>query len=161
MCLQAHLVERIDESGYHLEARLLLTADMFASLPPLALHDVGSPKSRKPVLLILSYADYFQAHSLWYPSLSAHSHPTPSSTSANGTHHHANNPQQNRNAHPATPLRTILTTLRNDENALALRKANIRRFGAGWLKPPGVSKTLQGMRDEEVEKEEQEAVAAR
>lgn len=48
-----------------------------------------------------------------------------------------------------------------DENAIATRKANIRRFGAGWLRPPGVAKTLQGMEDEQLEREEQEAAALR
>ncbi|KAL8781829.1 MAG: hypothetical protein Q9213_005831, partial [Squamulea squamosa] len=38
---------------------------------------------------------------------------------------------------------------------------NIRRFGAGWLRPPGIPKTLQGMADEKAEREEQELVAQR
>ena len=49
-----------------------------------------------------------------------------------------------------------LSSLTNDENTIAQRKLNVRRFGAGWLRPPGVSKTLQAMKDEELEKEEQE-----
>ena len=44
---------------------------------------------------------------------------------------------------------------------MELRKANVRRFGAGWIKPPGVGKTLQGMAEEKAEREEQEAVAER
>jgi len=51
----------------------------------------------------------------------------------------------------------LLSVLRADEKAIELRKQNIQRFGAGWLKPPGVSKTLQGMQDEELERREQEA----
>lgn len=51
--------------------------------------------------------------------------------------------------------------LRADENAIATRKANIRRFGAGWLRPPGIGKTLQGLEDERLEREEQEAAAMR
>ncbi len=35
------------------------------------------------------------------------------------------------------------------------RKRNIRMFGATWLKPPGVHKTLQQMLDEAAEREEQ------
>lgn len=37
----------------------------------------------------------------------------------------------------------------------------MRRFGAGWIRPPGVAKTLQALKDEELEKEEQEAMARR
>ena len=55
----------------------------------------------------------------------------------------------------------MLSTLLADERAVELRKANVRRFGAGWIKPPGLSKTLQGMQDEQAEREEQEAVAER
>ena len=51
--------------------------------------------------------------------------------------------------------------LRADENAVTNRKANIRRFGAGWLRPPGIPKTLQGMADERAEREEQEIAAQR
>jgi hypothetical protein len=51
--------------------------------------------------------------------------------------------------------------LRADENAIIARKLNIRRFGASWIKPPGVSKTLQGIDDERAEREEQEATALR
>ncbi|KAL9119213.1 MAG: hypothetical protein Q9187_004236 [Circinaria calcarea] len=110
---------------------------MFSYLPPLTLHD---------------------AHSLWYPTLSGHS--VPSSTAATGTHHHAN-PQQNRNSHPTVPVRTVLSILRSEEKALLQRKKNIERFGAAWLKPPGVTKTYQGILDEQAEREEQEAVAQR
>ncbi|MCJ1314222.1 hypothetical protein MMC25_007902 [Agyrium rufum] len=73
-------------------------------------------------------------------------------------YHH--NQQQYRHSHNH-PLRTPLTTLLADENAIEARKANIRRFGCGWLRPPGVSKTLQVSWDEKAEREEQEAVAAR
>ena len=59
------------------------------------------------------------------------------------------------------PVRTALSILRADENIVAIRKQNIRRFGAGWLRPLGVGKTLQGMADENAEKEEQELVAQR
>ena len=62
---------------------------------------------------------------------------------------------------PNPPARTMLSVLRADEKAMELRKAHVRRFGAGWLKPPGISKTLQGMWDEKAEREEQEAAQAR
>ena len=59
------------------------------------------------------------------------------------------------------PQRTLLSILRADENLIAQRKQNIRRFGAGWLRPPGVAKTLQGMDDEKAEREEVESARAR
>lgn len=55
----------------------------------------------------------------------------------------------------------MLAALTQDENTIEQRKLNVRRFGAGWLRPPGVAKTLQAMRDEELEKEEQELMARR
>jgi len=48
-----------------------------------------------------------------------------------------------------------------DERKLAQRKENLRRFGAGWIRPPGVAKTYQATMDELAEREEQEALAAR
>ncbi|KAK0508247.1 hypothetical protein JMJ35_009331 [Cladonia borealis] len=114
---------------------------MFSSLPPLFPHD---------------------PHTLWYPSLSTHPRPRSPSTSDtplnphSPTHQHRNinNPSQN-------PQRTLLSILRADENQIAQRKQNIRRFGAGWLRPPGVAKTLQGMDDEKAEREEVESARAR
>ncbi|USP80609.1 hypothetical protein yc1106_07883 [Curvularia clavata] len=55
----------------------------------------------------------------------------------------------------------LLSSLTADENTIAQRKLNVRRFGAGWLRPPGVTKTLQALKDEELEKEEQEMMARR
>jgi hypothetical protein len=37
----------------------------------------------------------------------------------------------------------------------------VRRFGAGWIRPPGVAKTLQANDDERIEKEEQEMLQRR
>ncbi|MCJ1459623.1 hypothetical protein MMC28_010002 [Mycoblastus sanguinarius] len=105
---------------------------MLSSLPPLFPHD---------------------PHTLWYPSLSTHPPPHNQTTpdTNNGTPHHQH-PQRHQHAQP--PQRTLLSVLRADENTVLHRKANIRRFGAGWLRPPGVSKTLQGMVDERAERED-------
>ena len=54
-----------------------------------------------------------------------------------------------------------LYTLSLDERAIRMRKANIARFGAGWLRPPGIPKTLQGLADERTEREEVEAARQR
>ena len=103
-----------------------------------------------------------QPHTLWYPSLSTHPRPRSPSTSDTSLnphspthqHRHVTNTLQN-------PQRTLLSILRADENLIAQRKQNIRRFGAGWLRPPGVAKTLQGMDDEKAEREEVESARAR
>ncbi|KAI4219503.1 MAG: hypothetical protein L6R36_008274 [Xanthoria steineri] len=70
-------------------------------------------------------------------------------------------PNQNTTNNPPPPTSHHLTTLRHDETLIHNRKSNIRRFGAGWLRPPGIPKTLQGMADERAEREEQEVVAQR
>ncbi|KAK6424108.1 hypothetical protein LTR95_016443, partial [Oleoguttula sp. CCFEE 5521] len=43
-----------------------------------------------------------------------------------------------------------------DEASLAARKKAIRNFGAYWIRPPGIPKTLQAMHEEEIERREQE-----
>jgi hypothetical protein len=42
-----------------------------------------------------------------------------------------------------------------DETAIAQRKASVRNFGAFWIRPPGIPKTLQAMNEEEAERLEQ------
>lgn len=49
-----------------------------------------------------------------------------------------------------------LTQLALDEQSVDQRKLNIQRFGAAWIRPPGMSKTLQGEIDEKAEHEESE-----
>ncbi|TIA35719.1 hypothetical protein D6C78_05953, partial [Aureobasidium pullulans] len=61
----------------------------------------------------------------------------------------------------STPSRQSLAQLLADEHAISSRKHNIRRFGAGWIKPPGVAKTLQAETEEKAEREEQEALQRR
>jgi hypothetical protein len=74
-----------------------------------------------------------------------------------------NNPTRRPNAshihaHKAlTPLAQLL----HDENKLKQRKENVRRFGAGWIRPPGVAKTYQARMDEEAERAEQMETARR
>lgn len=51
--------------------------------------------------------------------------------------------------------RTPLGRLRADQAYMDRRLANISNFGATWLKPPGVRKTLYQMREERREAEEQ------
>lgn len=54
-----------------------------------------------------------------------------------------------------------LARLKADEDLLIRRKENIRRFGATWMRPAGVSKTLQAETEERIEREEQEILARR
>ncbi|KAL8709832.1 MAG: hypothetical protein Q9220_005448 [cf. Caloplaca sp. 1 TL-2023] len=100
------------------------------------------------------------------PSLHPPAAPLPSTL-----HHHPPSPPNrppnqppNTNTNTTTPLpptSLLLATLRADELSIQNRKASIRRFGAGWLRPPGIPKTLQGIADERAEREEQELVASR
>jgi hypothetical protein len=41
-----------------------------------------------------------------------------------------------------------------DEVEIERRKTNVRKFGANWIRPPGVAKTLQARWEEEAEKKE-------
>ncbi|KAF3280178.1 hypothetical protein TWF970_002932 [Orbilia oligospora] len=53
---------------------------------------------------------------------------------------------------------SALQQLAIDEDAVEKRKLHIARFGATWIKPPGMMKTLQGVIDEELERAEQMAM---
>ena len=57
--------------------------------------------------------------------------------------------------------RSPLALLAADEAAMAQRKAAIRSFGAYWIRPPGVPKTLQAMTEEEQERREQKEIKRR
>lgn len=117
-----------------------------------------------------------QPHPLYYPSLSTHTHSqhhhghttTATATAPSDPRnpaHPNHNPSQPSNNNPSTtthhqhlpPARTPLTVLAADEAVLAYRKRAVARYGASWLRPPGVSKTLQGRDDERAEREEVEA----
>jgi len=76
--------------------------------------------------------------------------------SNNANHDHIRQRQQNSQTFYST-----LNQLKADEELLRRRKENIARFGSTWLKPPGVSKTLQAETEEKLEKEEQEALMRR
>ncbi|CAF9937393.1 hypothetical protein IMSHALPRED_011122 [Imshaugia aleurites] len=100
-------------------------------------------------------------HTLFHPTLTA---PPPSSTNShpNTPDHHPHQQQPpTPHPHPHRPHQTPLSALHIDEQAIRARKTHIRRFGSNWLRPPGVSKTLQGMADERAEREEGELARAR
>jgi hypothetical protein len=96
-----------------------------------------------------------KADRLWYPALSSRE------SALNQRSNDSTNRGSHHRHHAGPPARNAVNTLRAEENAIRLRKSNIRRFGAGWLKPPGISKTLQGLIDEKAEREEQELAAMR
>ena len=52
--------------------------------------------------------------------------------------------------HAANMARSPLAFLNTAEAAITARKAAIRNFGAGWIRPPGVCLTLEAMRDREM-----------
>ncbi|KAJ4289761.1 hypothetical protein N0V90_011091 [Kalmusia sp. IMI 367209] len=73
-------------------------------------------------------------------------------------------PTHGRRAHAhahGNPARSLFAQLLIDENKQKQRNANIRHFGATWIRPPGIQKTYQAMIDEEKEMKEQEEIAIR
>jgi hypothetical protein len=74
------------------------------------------------------------------------------------TSHHGH-PHHHHHARSSTSA--LLASLTQDENTIEQRKLNVRRFGAGWIRPPGVQKTLQATQDEQLEKDEQEMMQRR
>ncbi|KAF2855304.1 hypothetical protein T440DRAFT_464571 [Plenodomus tracheiphilus IPT5] len=103
--------------------------------------------------------------SLWPSHRNSHTAFDDSSSHSppNGNSNSQRRPTSHHGAHHshARASTAFLTALTNDENMIEQRKQNVRRFGAGWLRPPGVAKTLQAMKDEELEKEEQEMMQRR
>lgn len=62
---------------------------------------------------------------------------------------------------PTTSATSQLAQLHADESLIQHRKFNVARFGAGWLRPPGVTKTLQSKLEEAQEQMEQAEMARR
>ncbi|KAI9860975.1 MAG: hypothetical protein M1824_002741 [Vezdaea acicularis] len=96
------------------------------------------------------------AHKLWYtpPNTSAPPPPTATQTTDPFSAHHIPSLHSRRNLQ-AQP--TPLARLSADENAILARKLHIQRFGAHWLRPPGVAKTLAAGLEEKAEREERMA----
>ncbi|KAF1353405.1 hypothetical protein BDV97DRAFT_367014 [Delphinella strobiligena] len=90
------------------------------------------------------------------PHLPQHQRRPPSSSS-----HQNGNGLSNNNTKHAQASRHSLPQLVFDETSIQTRKHNIRLFGAGWIKPPGVAKTLQAEMEDRAEREEQEGIARR
>ncbi|KAI9661414.1 MAG: hypothetical protein M1831_003147 [Alyxoria varia] len=116
---------------------------MLSSLPPIIPHD---------------------AHNLWSPapsSIASRPPATPAGRATSRSEQQSRRAAERRDGGQIGQQKSALELVRADEELLSYRKANIRRFGAGWLRPPGVPKTYQAMIDEAVERAEQEALARR
>lgn len=104
-----------------------------------------------------------QDSSLW----PTHRHPHPSQTEdpsaspTHASHHHPSSHNQHGHHSHRSASRTLLAQLQTEENNIEVRKSSIRRYGASWIRPPGVAKTYQALIDEEHEREEQEILARR
>ncbi|KAI6248779.1 hypothetical protein HI914_02304 [Erysiphe necator] len=95
-------------------------------------------------------------YTLWYTSASS---PNPRIVKDHDDQDlpHTQNQHRNQNVFYRSPL----TNLRLDEEFIRSRKKNIMDYGADWLKPPGVSKSLQQMREDEREMREHEETLRR
>jgi hypothetical protein len=106
---------------------------------------------------------WLQSHALWYTPSSTFSFAPPSqlpyvgNVSGSPPNSPSNNQGQNQHARHRNVGISPLAQLEADEQLVALRKLNIQRFGATWIRPPGMAKTYQGELDEKAEREEAEA----
>ncbi|KAJ9665409.1 hypothetical protein H2201_004487 [Coniosporium apollinis] len=97
-------------------------------------------------------------HIIGYPSALAFSLDADNDdTLTSNPHQHPARRPQTGQSNPRSPLALLAA----DEKLVQQRKQNVRRFGAGWLRPPGINKTYQATMDEAAEREEQEAQARR
>lgn len=104
-------------------------------------------------------------HSIWlrtsYRPRADSPPPTNPQTAAQHPQQHRQNRQLRDEEKRQQQARSPLALLAADEAAIAQRKAAIRNFGAYWIRPPGVPKTLQAMNEEEQERREQEEIERR
>ncbi|KAL8409322.1 hypothetical protein RB594_007674 [Gaeumannomyces avenae] len=115
---------------------------MFSILPDLTPHD---------------------SHSLWYTSSRspippasfdpANQHGSLLVEGGDGAQRHQHR-RQHGGASQAVLERTVLARLRADETYQERRRLNVGNFGATWLKPPGIAKSLFQLREERREQEE-------
>ncbi|KAK3345225.1 Apc15p protein-domain-containing protein, partial [Neurospora tetraspora] len=91
----------------------------------------------------------------------ATNHNTTGTTTTSNHHAQHNSRNASRNIQAAIIERSLLGHLRADETYMERRKANVSNLGSTWLKPPGVSKTLFQMREEERERQEHEEAMRR
>jgi hypothetical protein len=98
-----------------------------------------------------------QSHSLWYTSSRSTLQPHDTHHGGDSSHHAHGSGQSRSRSHVIE--RSALARLAADEQYLHRRRLHVQNFGSGWLRPPGVPKTLHQMREEKREQEEhQEAM---
>ncbi|KAI1058698.1 hypothetical protein LB507_003511 [Fusarium sp. FIESC RH6] len=99
------------------------------------------------------------SHSLWYrSSRNPYIPPGPLDDFNEGSHNQQHGANQARQRTKIIE-RSALARLAADEQYMNRRRLNVQNYGSGWLKPPGVPKTLHQMREEKREQEEhQEAM---
>lgn len=73
---------------------------------------------------------------------------------------HASHSHSHGHGHGHKPL-TPLARLLQEEAKHEKHKDNVAKFGAGWIRPPGIAKTYQARMDEEAEMKEQMELARR
>ncbi|KAI9792296.1 MAG: hypothetical protein M1816_002521 [Peltula sp. TS41687] len=148
---------------------------MLSSLPQLLTHDAYTLWYTTPS----NPASHFDSSQFQ----SSHGSSLPTDHPHHHHHHHHHHPpppfphqhQQQQHVHrrptlgnitntPSSSQRStaeVLFSLRQSEAFIAQRKLNIQRFGASWIRPPGVAKTYQASMDEAIEREEQERLLER
>lgn len=132
-------------------------------------HDAVQPSLHRPSRCASFYPNSYtstltspQAHTLYYASAytDLSSHDPPLAISSNTHPPTVRSAAQPRSTRGPTPT-SALTLLLADEAMLFARKNAIRRLGATWLRPPGVTKTMQALADEHAERAEAEELARR
>lgn len=101
--------------------------------------------------LILPPADPIRTH--FRPRQESPPPANPSQPHHQQQHRQQQRRDEERKTHNA---RSPLAILAADEAAIAHRKTAIQNFGSYWIRPPGISKTLQAMNEEALEAAEQE-----
>ncbi|KAK3946743.1 Apc15p protein-domain-containing protein [Pseudoneurospora amorphoporcata] len=145
-------------------------ATMFSILPDLAPRDSHSlwyTSSRNPLAsstsgLLSPFDPSLSLSSSTSPDVLITNNPqanNPNTTTTSSNHVTSRN--ASRNIQAAIIERSLLGRLRADETYMERRKANVSNLGSTWLKPPGVSKTLFQMREEERERQEHEEAMRR
>ncbi|KAF2859197.1 hypothetical protein K470DRAFT_200922, partial [Piedraia hortae CBS 480.64] len=101
------------------------------------------------------------ATALRFPQARPDSPPPFSASTAAPQLTHANRLAQQRRDEERKALvaKSAAAQLAAEEDAVEQRKVAIQTFGAAWIRPPGISKTLQAMNEEEAERLEAEELA--
>jgi len=124
---------------------------MFSLLPDLTPRDVGRPPSPTGHPRPRRADNIPQSHALWYTSSRS---PAPHTVSDPGALDPGQPPASSRRQNQAALERTAAARLRADEAYQERRHLNIANFGATWLRPPGVAKSLFQLREERREHDE-------